>query len=117
MRTCRWGITRELSALAVSLLLAAAGAGGAMAAEADRPASGAATRRPLAPHVPHEVIVKFRDQVPESSRSQARSRVSASRLRAFRTLSSLEHQRLPGHITVEEALEKYRQDPDVLYAE
>ena len=121
------GIARGLSSLAALLLLAASGIWGAEpadrgdaangAARSERAASGAATLRPLAPHVPHEVIVKYRDRVSELDKSQVRSRVSASRLRAFRILSGLEHQRLPGNITVEQALEKYRQDPDVLYAE
>jgi len=69
------------------------------------------------PHVPGEVIVRFRDRAPELTKSLARSRVSAARLRAFRILDGLEHHRLPPNVSVEAAIAKYRQDPDIIYAE
>ena len=80
-------------------------------------ASDAAPRPPLPPHVPDEVIVKFRDGVPEINKIAARSRVAGTRLRAFRILQGLEHLRLQGGVSVAEAIERYRKDPDVLYAE
>jgi hypothetical protein len=43
--------------------------------------------------------------------------VAGTRLRVFRILEGLEHHRLPADVPVDEALAKYRQDPDVLYAE
>ena len=79
--------------------------------------SAAVAPPPLPPHVPNEVIVKFRDRVPELSKTLALSRVSGTRLRAFRFLHGLEHHRLPANVSVNEAIEKYRKDPDVLYAE
>jgi hypothetical protein len=91
---------------------AAPGAGSELAA-----ASDAAPRALLAPHVPDEVIVRFRDEVPELDRIAARSRVAGTRLRAFRMLQGLEHHRLPGGVSVAEAIERYRKDPAVLYAE
>ena len=80
-------------------------------------ASDAVPPPPLLPHVPNEVIVKFRDWVPESNKSTALSRVSGTRLRVFRILDGLEHHRLPPNVSVDEAIAKYRQDPDILYAE
>ena len=80
-------------------------------------ASDAAPRPPLPPHVPDEIIVKFRDGVPELNKIAARSRVAGTRLRAFRILQGLEHLRLQGGVSVAEAIERYRKDPDVLYAE
>jgi len=67
--------------------------------------------------VPNEVIVKFRDGVLELNKTMARSRASGTRLRAFRIIDGLEHHRLPPHVSIDEAIAKYRQDPDVLYAE
>ncbi len=110
MRIRRLGISREFLSLVV-LLLAVYGGGGAHGAEG----GGIA---PLPPHVPGEVIVRFRDGVPEFNKSLARSRVSGTRLlRAFKILDGLEHHRLPRNVSVEEAIAKHRQDPDVLYAE
>jgi subtilisin family serine protease len=106
MRIRRLGISRELLSLVI-LLLAAYGGAGAYGAES----------APLPPHVPDEVIVRFRDGVPELNKSSARSRVSGTRLRAFRILNGLEHHRLPRNVSVDEAIARYRQDPDVLYAE
>ena len=80
-------------------------------------ASGSVPPSSLPPHVPNEVIVKFRDGVPEFNKTTALSRVSGTRLRVFRILHGLEHHRLPPGVSVEEAIAKYRQDPDVLYAE
>ena len=96
----------------------APGRGGASGANSGRGAASDAAPPPrLPPHVPNEVIVKFRDGVPEFNRTMARSRVSGSRLRVFRILAGLEHHRLPPNVSVDEAIAKYRQDPDVLYAE
>ncbi|MGH8635223.1 MAG: S8 family serine peptidase, partial [Burkholderiales bacterium] len=61
--------------------------------------------------------MKFRDGVPELNKTLALSRVSGTRRRAFRFLHGLEHHRLPANVSVNEAIEKYRKDPDVLYAE
>jgi subtilisin family serine protease len=126
MRTRRLVITRELSSLVIVLLLAAYGGEGVQGAENAGTATGAhqgggasqvAPPAPLAPHVPDELIVRFRGEVPEFNKFSARSRVSATRLRAFRILDGLEHHRLPRHVSIDEAIAKYRQDPDVLYAE
>jgi subtilisin family serine protease len=101
----------------VILLLLAAHAGGAQAAQAGGKGTNAHQGAPLPPHVAGEVIVRFREGVPELNKSSARSRVSARQLRAFRILDGLEHHRLAPNVSVDEAIAKYREDPDVLYAE
>ena len=95
----------------------APGSGVVSAAPGGGTASAAVSPPPLPPHVPNEVIVKFRDRVPELNKTLALSRMSGTRLRAFRFLDGLEHHRLPRHVSVDEAIAKYRKDPDVLYAE
>ena len=124
MRTYRLGIKRELSMLLVPLLLAVCGVASGAAPDGGVPSGvvpgrGVATGAvpPLPPHVPNEVIVKFRDRVPESAKSTARSGVSGIRVRAFRILDGLEHHRLPPHVSVDAAIANYRKNPDVLYAE
>jgi hypothetical protein len=79
--------------------------------------SGSATSLPLAPHASGEILVRFRATVSELNKSRTLSRVAATRLRAFRVIKGLEHHRLPPNVSVAEALEDYRQDPNVLYAE
>ena len=72
---------------------------------------------PLLAHAPDEIIVKFRDRVPEVNRSAVLSRMAGTRLRVFRIVNGLEHHRLSPDVSMAEALKRYRQDPDVLYAE
>jgi subtilisin family serine protease len=133
MRTYWLGLTRELSSLVALLLLVACGGGGdgdGAGSVADSKggvvsgaglrqgsASGAAPATPLPPRVPNEIIVKFRDRVPESNKTVTLSRVAGTRLRVFRILDGLEHHRLHPNVSVDEALVRYRRDPDVLYAE
>jgi subtilisin family serine protease len=107
MRTFWLGISRELSSLVLLLLLAACGG----------VASGAVPPPPLPPYVPNEVIVKFRDGVPEFNKTMARSRASGTRVRVFRMVHGLEHHRFPPNVSVDAAIGIYRQDPDILYAE
>ena len=109
MRIGQLGITLDLLSLVILLLFAACGP----AHGAD---GGGTATSALPPHVPGEVIVRFRGGVPEFYKLSARSRVSGTRLRAFR-MDGLEHHRLPPNVSLDEAIAKYRQDPDVLYAE
>src|SRR5688500_11064427 len=104
----------RIRSLVILLLLAAYG-GGAQAAEAGGKRTKAHQGAPLPPHVAGEVIVRFREGVPELNKSSVRSRVSARQLRAFRILDGLEHHRLAPNVSVDEAIAKYREDPDVLY--
>jgi len=91
-----------------------AASSGASGGNAD---ADAAPSPPLAPHVPGEVIVKFREGVPEIRKNIARSRAAVTRLRAFRILEGLEHHRLPANLSVAAAIAAYKKDPDVQYAE
>ncbi len=68
-------------------------------------------------HVSDEIIVRFRDGVDEARRDLARFRVLGNRKKLFRIVPGLEVVKLPHNVTVEEAIDLYHQDPDVLYAE
>ena len=68
-------------------------------------------------HVTDEVIVRFRDGVDESRKDLARFRVTGKQKKRFRNVPGLEVTKLPPNVSVEEAIDLYQQDPDVLYAE
>jgi subtilisin family serine protease len=67
-------------------------------------------------YVPDEIIVKYRDGVEESKKDLARFRVSGQRKKQFKLIPGLEVIKLR-NISVAEAIDLYKQDPDILYAE
>jgi subtilisin family serine protease len=68
-------------------------------------------------YVSDEIIVKFREGVDEYQKDLARFRVSGSRKKVFKVIRGLEVVKLSRGVSVEEAIDLLRQDPDVLYAE
>jgi len=68
-------------------------------------------------HIADEVIVRFRDGVDESQKDLARFRVLGSRKKVFKTVRGLEVIKLPRNVSVQDAIDLYEQDPNVLYAE
>jgi len=81
------------------------------------PSSDAQSPSQVPAHVQDEIIVKFRKGVPEGNKELASVKVSAVRMKVFKILEGLELLKLPSGLSVEEAIEIYQQDPDVLYAE
>jgi subtilisin family serine protease len=78
----------------------------------------AAQSQPQVPeYVSDEIIVKFREGVDEYQKDLARFRVSGSRKKVFKVIRGLEVIKLSPGVSVEEAIDLLRQDPDVLYAE
>ena len=78
----------------------------------------AAQPRPEKPvHVPDEIIVKFRDGVDESQKDLARFRVFGTRKKLFKVVPGLEVIRLARGVSIQDALDTFRQNPEVLYAE
>jgi hypothetical protein len=67
--------------------------------------------------VADEIIIKFREGIDEYRKDLARFRTAAKRKRAFKHLKSLEVIKLSRNLSVKEALDLYKKDPDVLYAE
>ena len=68
-------------------------------------------------YVPDEIIVKFREGAGEYQKDLARFRVSGTRKKIFKIIRGLEVVKLSRGVSVKEAIDLYRQDPDVLYAE
>jgi subtilisin family serine protease len=68
-------------------------------------------------YVSDEIIVKFREGVDEYKKDLARFRVSGTRKRVFKVIRGLEVVKLSRGVSVEEAIDLLRQNPDVLYAE
>jgi len=81
------------------------------------PSSDAQSPSQVPAHVQDEIIVKFRKGVPEPNKELASFKVLAVRMKVFKILEGLELLKLPSGLSVEEAIEIYQQDPDVLYAE
>ena len=73
-------------------------------------------RSQRAAYVPGELLVKYRPSRRAVASEYFRSRWGVSTLRRFRRMA-VDHLKLPRDMTVEEALEIYRNDPDVEYAE
>jgi subtilisin family serine protease len=67
--------------------------------------------------VADEVIVKFREGTDEFIKDMARFRVSGTRKKLFRYIPGLEVIKLRRGVSVEEAINLYQRDPNVVYAE
>src|SRR5215475_6915395 len=68
-------------------------------------------------YVSDEIIVRFREGVDEYKKDLARFRVAGTRKKVFKVIRGLEVVKLSRRVSVEEAIDLYRQDPDVQYAE
>jgi subtilisin family serine protease len=78
----------------------------------------AAQSQPQVPeYVSDEIIVKFREGVDEYQKDLARFRVSGTRKKIFKVIHGLEVVKLSRGVSVKEAIDLLRQDPEVLYAE
>jgi len=85
-----------------------------LAFELDSISSGQPSKGPA--YVPGELLVKYRPSIRAAATEFYRTQWGISTLRTFRTIG-VQHLKLPKELTVEEALEIYKNDPDVEYAE
>jgi len=85
-----------------------------LAFELDSISSGQPSKGPA--YVPGELLVKYRPSIRAAATEFYRTQWGISTLRTFRTIGA-QHLKLPKELTVEEALEIYKNDPDVEYAE
>jgi subtilisin family serine protease len=70
----------------------------------------------MAGYVPGEVLVKFKDTSDASSIKKLHAPIGASGKREFKRIK-VHHVKLPEEVSVEQAIQYYRQDPNVEYAE
>src|SRR5262245_35703061 len=84
---------------------------------AAQPETPAQPQTPPGKHKADEIIVKYRDGVDEYKKEIGRFRVGGQRKKEFKIVPGLEVIKLGRNVSVEEAIEAYKQDPDVLYAE
>ncbi|HUT71901.1 MAG TPA: S8 family serine peptidase [Desulfatiglandales bacterium] len=67
-------------------------------------------------YVPGELLVKYRPSMGAAVAGYYRTHWGISNIRTFKS-TGVQHVKLPEDMTVEEALEVFRTDPDVVYAE
>jgi subtilisin family serine protease len=85
-----------------------------LGAESGSGTGGHGWRRPA--YAPGELLVKYKPAVRTQTADYFRQRWGVSILHTFRDIG-VHHVKLPAEMTVEEALDLYRNDPDVEYAE
>lgn len=68
-------------------------------------------------YVPDQILVRFKPGVSRPFEAYAHTAVGAKVLRRFRLVDGLQLVRIPAGMNFKEALETYRRNPDVLYAE
>jgi hypothetical protein len=71
----------------------------------------------VAKYKPGEVLVRFRPGISKSQMDAVHARVGAEVVRSYSRVENLQLVRLPANITVAEAIRRYRQNPEVLYAQ
>src|SRR5262249_45048827 len=103
-----------MAALAIVSGELSSNSGRLRALQADRAGAPAARR---AKYVDGEILVRFRRDVASHERAIAHGWVGGQTARTFKHLDGLELVRLPARQSVHDALARYRQHPDVLYAE
>ena len=68
-------------------------------------------------HAEDEILVRFKDRTSAQGKASAHSAVSAATKKRFNLVRQLELVKLPRGVSVDHALDLYRANPDVLYAE
>jgi thermitase len=73
--------------------------------------------RPAAKYQPGEVLVRFRPGISKSQMDAVHASVGAKVVRSYSRVENLQLVRLPANVSVREAIRRYRQNPQVLYAQ
>jgi subtilisin family serine protease len=105
--------------LAILILSVTAGLVGTTAHEPSRPTSNTRpdAARSEETYASDELLVRFKPERPAAARPAVHSAIGARELRAFSVVPNLTRVKLPGGVSVPQALAHYRGHPDVLYAE
>jgi hypothetical protein len=115
-------VGRITAALSLALLLALSTTGSDEYGGGARPTEfpslkSPPIRQPRPKYIPGELLVRFKPETPKTARKYARDLLGARLLRAPKIVPGLEHIQLPEGLGVEKAISRYRENPDVLYAE
>ena len=109
---------RTLLAVVIVLVAVAAAAGGAVASKAAAPAVQRTAEIDGAGWaVPGQLLVRFRDGTSAASQAQANSAVNANVLQSFTIVPNLQLVSVPDGVGVQSAIDMYRLNPAVLYAQ
>jgi len=103
------------------LALGALAAGPLVAVPPDRPQplldAAEVNTPPAEKYAEHQLLVRFRPGVPPAWQEATHAGVKTRVLRRFQHVRNLELVELPDGLSVEEGIQAYRRDPNVLYAE
>ncbi|MEE8416065.1 MAG: S8 family peptidase [Desulfobacterales bacterium] len=69
-----------------------------------------------APYASGEILVKYKPSLREATTEHYQTKLGITTIRSFHTIG-VEHVRLPGEMTVAQAVKLFRNDPNVAYAE
>jgi subtilisin family serine protease len=103
-------------AFLLGLLLGCLGVSSAQAVAQNR-VYGKTKNVPAPKYKPGVVLVRFQPGLPGKVQAAAHAAVRGQVLRSFRAVPGLQLVRLPENASVEDAMRKYKRNPDVLYAE
>jgi len=74
-------------------------------------------QKPVPPRVPGQILVRFKDNVSEATAASAHAGTKARTLKRFRNPKNLDLVSLPSGVSIESAIDSYRRNQNVLYAE
>jgi hypothetical protein len=110
----------EISAFALLAVLWVVNLGPILSSAAVLPQQankGGAGSSPVAKYRPGEVLVRFRPGVSKAQMDAVHARVGAEVVRSYSRVTNLQLVRLPTNVSVPEAIRRYRQNAEVLYAQ
>src|SRR3989454_2590263 len=79
--------------------------------------NASATAQPTPRHAPDTILVRFKASALPADQALVHALVGAHAYKSFRIVEGLQAVRIPPGMHVKDAIEFYRQHPDVLYAE
>src|SRR5256712_11841406 len=79
--------------------------------------NASATAHPTPRHAPDTILVRFKASALPADQALVHALVGAHAFKSFRIVEGLQAVRIPPGMHVKDAIEFYRQHPDVLYAE
>ncbi len=111
------GIAAGVGAIALLGLISCGGVGDEAFVEQESSEAQTGDPAPLQPYRADEVLVRFKSGVTGARATAVHAGFTAQVLREYRVPSNLQLVQVPAGVTVEQMVDAYRLDPEVLYAE